>query len=65
MNILDKARIYISAAKSFVVYPTIRLLGYIVDGKGIAKTDDRIEAFKKLTFPRTLEALETYLGMAG
>lgn len=65
MDILDKARIHISAAKSFAAYPAIRLLGHVVDGKGIAKTDDRIEAFKKLAFPRTLEALETYLGMAG
>lgn len=64
-DLLDKNRVHISPLKSFVAYPSVRLLGYNVDGKGVSKTDDRINAFKRLEFPRTLDQLETYLGMAG
>jgi hypothetical protein len=64
LGILDKARVHISAAKSFVAYPAVRLLGYVVDGSGVTKTEDRIDAFRKLEFPNTLADLETYLGMA-
>ncbi|AEO56283.1 hypothetical protein MYCTH_2056182, partial [Thermothelomyces thermophilus ATCC 42464] len=63
-KILDKAYIYISIAKSFIGYLAVRLLRYIVNSKGIAKTDDRIATFKKLKFPDTLDSLEHYLGIA-
>ena len=65
MDVLDKARVHISAPKSFAAYPAVRLLGYVVDSEGVAKTDDRIAAFKKIKFPETLDDLEHYLGMAG
>ncbi|AEO71270.1 uncharacterized protein THITE_2059344, partial [Thermothielavioides terrestris NRRL 8126] len=58
LNILDKVYIYISVEKSFVAYPSMRLLGYIVNGEGVAKIDDKIAIFKKLKFPNTLETLE-------
>ena len=64
LEIIDKARLHISTPKSFAGYPTVRLLGYIVNGEGTAKTDDRIAAFKKLKFPNTLDNLEYYLGIA-
>ncbi|AEO54378.1 hypothetical protein MYCTH_2050974, partial [Thermothelomyces thermophilus ATCC 42464] len=64
-KILNKAYIYISAAKSFIGYPAVRLLRYIVNGEGITKTDDRIAAFKKLKFLDTLDSLEHYLRIAG
>ncbi|AEO62807.1 uncharacterized protein THITE_2042428, partial [Thermothielavioides terrestris NRRL 8126] len=57
-DILDKVYIYISIEKSFVAYLSIRLLSYIVNGEGVAKTDNRITIFKKLKFSNTLEALE-------
>ncbi|AEO59281.1 hypothetical protein MYCTH_2065342, partial [Thermothelomyces thermophilus ATCC 42464] len=63
-KILDKAYIYISIAKSFIGYPAIRLLRYIVNSKGITKTDNRIAAFKKLKFLDTLDSLEHYLRIA-
>ncbi|AEO67071.1 uncharacterized protein THITE_2046527, partial [Thermothielavioides terrestris NRRL 8126] len=64
LDILDKVYVYISIEKPFVAYPSVRLLGYIVNGEGVAKIDDRIAIFKKLKFPNTLEALEQYLGIA-
>ncbi|AEO63670.1 uncharacterized protein THITE_2037473, partial [Thermothielavioides terrestris NRRL 8126] len=58
LDIFDKVYIYISVEKSFIAYPSMRLLSYIVNGKGVAKTDDRIAIFKKLKFPNTFETLE-------
>ncbi|AEO60548.1 hypothetical protein MYCTH_2068645, partial [Thermothelomyces thermophilus ATCC 42464] len=63
-EILNKAYIYISVTKSFIEYLAVRLLRYIVNGKGIAKTNNRIAAFKKLKFLDTLDSLEHYLGIA-
>ncbi|AEO69957.1 uncharacterized protein THITE_2055852, partial [Thermothielavioides terrestris NRRL 8126] len=64
LDILDKVYIYILVEKSFVAYPSVRLLSYIVNGEGVAKIDDRIAIFKKLKFPNTLETLEQYFGIA-
>ncbi|AEO69039.1 uncharacterized protein THITE_2054272, partial [Thermothielavioides terrestris NRRL 8126] len=64
LDILDKVYIYISIEKSFVAYPSVRLLSYIVNSKGVAKIDDIIAIFKKLKFPNTFETLEQYLGIA-
>ncbi|AEO63392.1 uncharacterized protein THITE_2038751, partial [Thermothielavioides terrestris NRRL 8126] len=65
LDILDKVYIYILVEKSFVAYPSVRLLSYIVNGEGVAKTNDRIAIFKKLKFLNTLETLEQYLSIAG
>ncbi|AEO68762.1 uncharacterized protein THITE_2053365, partial [Thermothielavioides terrestris NRRL 8126] len=58
LNILDKVYIYILVEKSFIAYLLIRLLSYIVNSEGVAKTDNRIAIFKKLKFPNTFETLE-------
>ncbi|AEO53726.1 hypothetical protein MYCTH_2050101, partial [Thermothelomyces thermophilus ATCC 42464] len=63
-EISNKAYIYISIAKSFIGYLAIRLLRYVINSKGITKTDNRITAFKKLKFLNTLDSLEHYLRMA-
>jgi hypothetical protein len=65
LDTLDRARVYILVPKSFAGYLVVRLLGYIVNGEGIIKTDDRIAAFKKLKFPANLSDLERYLSMVG
>jgi RNase H-like domain found in reverse transcriptase/Reverse transcriptase (RNA-dependent DNA polymerase)/Integrase zinc binding domain/Chromo (CHRromatin Organisation MOdifier) domain len=65
LRILDENRVCVSAAKSFAAYQAVRLLGYIVDGEGVSRTDDRVQAFRDMKFPATLDHLETYLGMAG
>ncbi|AEO67859.1 uncharacterized protein THITE_2050611, partial [Thermothielavioides terrestris NRRL 8126] len=58
LDIFDKVYVYISVEKSFVAYLSVRLLGYMVNGEGVAKIDDRIAIFKKLKFLDTLETLE-------
>ncbi|AEO66091.1 uncharacterized protein THITE_2047669, partial [Thermothielavioides terrestris NRRL 8126] len=57
-DILDKVYIYISVEKSFVAYPSVRLLSYIVNSEGVAKIDDKIAIFKKLKFLDILKTLE-------
>ncbi|AEO53317.1 hypothetical protein MYCTH_2054788, partial [Thermothelomyces thermophilus ATCC 42464] len=63
-EILNKAYIHISITKSFIGYLAMRLLRYIINSKGITKTNDRIATFKKLKFLDTLDSLEHYLRMA-
>ncbi|AEO63325.1 uncharacterized protein THITE_2041727, partial [Thermothielavioides terrestris NRRL 8126] len=58
LNILDKVYIHISIEKFFVIYPSVRLLSYMVNSEEVAKTDDRIAIFKKLKFPNILKILE-------
>ncbi|AEO68778.1 uncharacterized protein THITE_2052550, partial [Thermothielavioides terrestris NRRL 8126] len=64
LDIFDKVYVYILVEKSFVAYLSVRLLSYIVNGEGVAKTDDRIAIFKKLKFPNTLKTLEQYFSIA-
>ncbi|AEO69132.1 uncharacterized protein THITE_2054329, partial [Thermothielavioides terrestris NRRL 8126] len=64
LNILNKVYVYILVEKSFIAYPSMRLLSYIVNSKGVAKIDNRIAIFKKLKFPNTLKTLEQYFGIA-
>ncbi|OIW30876.1 hypothetical protein CONLIGDRAFT_573781, partial [Coniochaeta ligniaria NRRL 30616] len=65
LRILDENRISIALNKLFVAYLVIRLLSYEVNGDGITKTNDRIEAFKKIKFPYILAELETYFSIVG
>ncbi|KAK1776960.1 hypothetical protein QBC45DRAFT_331820, partial [Copromyces sp. CBS 386.78] len=49
----------------FVGYPSVKLLGYIVDGEGIQRTDNRIKAFRKIKFLNSLNILEIYFNIVG
>lgn len=62
---LTKHRLRISAEKSFIGYPAVKLLGYIVDGNGTQKTEDRLQAFAKLRMAENLADLKIYIGMVG
>lgn len=57
--------IAISPVKSYLGYPSVELLGFRVDAFGMSTTEERLEAFRQLTFPRQLKALEQYLGFSG
>ncbi|AEO67089.1 uncharacterized protein THITE_2048464, partial [Thermothielavioides terrestris NRRL 8126] len=63
LDILDKVYVYISIEKSFIAYPSMRLLSYIVNSERVAKMDDRIAIFKKLKFPNILKTLKQYLSI--
>ncbi|KAL8366740.1 hypothetical protein RB595_010549 [Gaeumannomyces hyphopodioides] len=57
--------IALSPPKAFVGFPSVELLGFYVDALGLLTTAERIQGFQGLEFPRTLKALETYLGSTG
>ena len=48
LKIIDENRLNISAAKSFIGYLYVRLLGLISNGIGRSRTNDRIAVFKKI-----------------
>ena len=55
----------ISPKKSWVGYDSVQLLGYRVDAFGLCNTEERLKAIARIKFPRTLKALENYIGMTG
>ena len=55
----------ISPKKSWIGYPSAQVLGFRVDGVGLATTKERMAAFAQLKFPNNLAALESYIGAAG
>jgi hypothetical protein len=62
---LQQHNIALSPKKSYIGFPSIKLLGYKVDALGLATPEEKIRAISKLQFPETLKGLETYLGMTG
>ena len=62
---LDEVNITLSPRKSFLNYPSVRLLGQKVDALGLATAEEKLAAITNLAFPKTLSALEKYLGLTG
>ena len=62
---LDEKNLQISAKKSYLGYPTAKLLGQRVEALGLATADEKLEAIAHLHFPRSLAQLEKYLGLTG
>ena len=54
-----------SPEKSFIVYPSVELLGFYIDVLGIHSIKQYTQGFRGLEFPAILKALETYLGAFG
>ncbi|KHE83108.1 hypothetical protein GE21DRAFT_1179383, partial [Neurospora crassa] len=42
LSIINKYRIYITINKSFVKYPSVKLLNYIIDREGVNRTNNYI-----------------------
>ena len=62
---LSDMNIHLAPAKAFLGYPSVQLLGQHVDALGLATAEDKLAAIRNLEFPKTLAALERYLGMTG
>ena len=54
-----------SPKKSFLGYPSVKLLSFNVDAFSISTTKECLQAFCDLNFPCSLRALESYLGTSG
>ena len=62
---LNGMNIKLAPKKSFIGYPSIKLLGQRVDALGLSIAEEKLTAISQLEFPKTLKDLETYLGMTG
>ncbi|PPJ59008.1 hypothetical protein CBER1_11528 [Cercospora berteroae] len=62
---LDEVDISISPAKTFVGFPSTKLLGQRVSGLGYTTHEEKVKAILDLPFPRTLKDLEFYVGITG
>jgi len=62
---LNDHDITLSGKKSFLGFPSIKILGQLVDALGLSTAEDKIAAIRAIKFPRNLKDLETYLGMTG
>jgi hypothetical protein len=65
LTLFKQIGLSLSPKKSFMAYPSVQLLGHMVDGLGMSTTKERVAAMANLQFPSTLRDLETYLGMTG
>ncbi len=58
-------KILIKPTKSFLNYQDVGLLGQRVNSLGLNTATEKLPAIKLLTYPKTLGALEYYLGLTG
>jgi len=62
---LVSLNIAIKPTKSYLGYPSVTLLGHHVNSFGLSMTEECLAAMAKITFPKMLQELETYLRMTG
>ena len=62
---LSSYGVTLSPAKAFLAFPSLVLLGQVVDALGLTTAKEKLAAIAQLAFPRTLSALEVYLGLTG
>lgn len=62
---LVKLNLMMEPAKSYIGYQSVQLLGQHVDAFRLATLDEKTRAIADLEFPKTIQQLETYLGMTG
>lgn len=64
-DIFLKYNISIKLTKSFLNYPDVGLLGQQINSLGLITSEVKLRAIKHLTYPKTLDTLEYYLGLIG
>lgn len=62
---LERHGIRLEPKKAYVGFPEVSLLGQRVDALGLSTPDEKLKAITSLSFPDTLQKLETYIGMTG
>jgi len=65
LALFAEMRLWLSADKSFLAYPSVELLGHRVNGLGMTTTAQKVAAIRNITFPDSLKALEHFIGMTG
>lgn len=64
-DIFLEYNISIKSSKSFLNYPNVRLLIQRVSSLDLIISEEKLRAIKLLNYPKTLGALEYYLGLTG
>ena len=64
-GLFSKHHISINPKKAFLGYPSVTLLGQKVNSLGLSTSEEKLQAIAKLSFPQSLSALETYIGITG
>ncbi|KAI3540896.1 hypothetical protein CABS03_02268 [Colletotrichum abscissum] len=62
---LQDKNISLGPDKSFAGFPSAIVLGKVVDAFGMTTSEDKVRAIRALVFPKTLQALESFIGLAG
>jgi hypothetical protein len=62
---LENHNILLSLTKAYVGFPLVKLLGRRVNSLGLSTPEEKAAAIADTPFPKTLSALETWLGMVG
>jgi hypothetical protein len=65
LDLLEQSGVTLQISKCHFGYESIKALGHHVSRLGLATDEEKIEAIKKLEYPRTLSELETGLGLFG
>ena len=65
LYLFERLGIRLKPSKSFLGFPTVKLLGQHVDSLGLTTATDKLKALSRLSFPHTLRDLEIYLGLTG
>ena len=64
-DIFLRYNILIQLTKSYLNYPDVALLGQHINFLGLSTSEEKLKAVCLLKYPKTLEALEYYLGLTG
>ena len=65
LTVLKEAGLTLKPEKCLVGFHSIKMLGKIVDKYGMTTMEDRVEAITSQMWPKTLDALETFLAQCG
>ena len=62
---LKKVGLKLNPKKAQIAVDTVKVLGHVVSGGKVMPSNEKIEAVKRMEPPRTVKALQKYLGLAG
>ncbi|EDN04528.1 predicted protein [Histoplasma mississippiense (nom. inval.)] len=65
LSCLEASGLTLSIKKCHFAYSSVSLLGHKVSRLGLSTHESKVEAIRKLSFPKTLHQLETSLGLFG
>lgn len=58
LSLLDNLGVMLSLGKCHFTYPSLHALGHKVSSLGLSTADDKVNAIRKMDFPKILQDLE-------